>query len=394
MSTEPPLELLIVGATGVFGSRLARLAATEPRVRLTLAARHEDALNFLAGELGACKTLILDRDHAMAVDVRGFDLVVDCAGPFQGSHTALIEACIAAGVNYADLADGREFVCSIGRFDAAARSASTAVVSGASSIPALSHAVLDRLTMGWNGIEDIRVGIFPGNRAPRGRSVVEAILSYVGKPVRVFCAGRWRDVRGWSLQGRVDCGPAGKRWASVCDTPEQQLLVERYRPTRSAEFVAGLELSVLHLGLWILSFPVRWGLVSSLRPMARLLLWIAQRLLPFGSDNGAMIVDVRGRSSGGGPIEASWQLNATTNLGPFVPVLGALALIRRAKDGRRLEPGAYPCSGIVTLAEFEVLLDALGIDHGVTARPAVASGAAVPDRGLSSLVPTSSSASH
>jgi saccharopine dehydrogenase-like NADP-dependent oxidoreductase len=370
MSNERALRVLIVGATGVFGSRLARLAAREPGVRLTLAGRRKHPLDALSAELGGCKVKVLNRDIANAGDLRGYDLVIDCAGPFQGSHARLIEACISARVDYVDLADGREFVCSIGLFDDAAKRAGIAVISGASSIPALSHAVLDRLTEGWSAIEDIRIGIFPGNRAPRGRSVVEAILSYVGKPVRVFSGGEWREVPGWSLQGRLDCGPAGKRWASVCDTPEQQLLVERYRPRHSAEFVAGMELSVLHLGLWLLSFPVRWGGINSLRPFSGLLLWIARQLQPFGSDRGAMIVEVAGRDAHGAPVAAKWTLDATTNLGPHVPVLAALVLIRRMAGGWKPKHGACPCSGILTLGELEELLDSLGILHLTSRRGA------------------------
>jgi hypothetical protein len=356
-------DVLIIGASGVFGSRLARLAAEEDGVALTLAGRRRSALDALSTRLGGCAVKVLDRDRIATEDVRDYDLVIDCAGPFQGSHTRVIEACIAAGVHYVDLADGREFVCTIGRFDEAAKSAGTAVVSGASSIPALSHAVLDRLTEGWSAIEDIRIGIFPGNRAPRGRSVVEAILSYAGKPVRVFSGGEWRFVAGWSIQGRIDCGAAGKRWASVCDTPEQQLLVECYRPTRSAEFFAGLELSVLHLGLWLLSFLVRWGWIDSLWPFSGLMLWIAQRLWPFGSDRGAMIVEVSGRDGRGRSATARWTLDATANLGPYVPVLASLALVRRFVDGWMPEPGARPCSGMLTLGEFERLFDAIGIGH-------------------------------
>jgi saccharopine dehydrogenase-like NADP-dependent oxidoreductase len=312
----------------------------------------------------------VDRERICASELAGFDLVIDCAGPFQGSRTSLIEQCIAAQVNYIDLADGREFVCSIRRSNQAARQAGTAVISGASSIPALSHAVLDELTAHWRRIDDIRIGIFPGNRAPRGRSVVEAILSYVGKPVRVFRSGEWREIAGWSLQGRIDCGSAGKRWASVCDTPEQELLVERYRPTRSAEFVAGLELPFLHLGLWLLSLPVRWGWVASLRPAAGALLWMARQLCPLGSDRGAMIVEASGVGQNGEPATAKWMLDAAANLGPFVPVIPALALIRRLRDGWKPEPGAYPCSGFLTLDELGRLLDELGIGHSATAEAA------------------------
>lgn len=363
MSNERPLQVLIVGASGVFGSRLCALAAREPGVALTLAGRRKSALEALRGALGAGEIRLLDRNRVAAAEVAGFDLVVDCAGPFQDSRTALIEACLEARVHYADLADGREFVCSIGRFDSRAKRSGVAIISGVSSIPALSHAVLDSLTAEWRQIDDLTVGIFPGNRAPRGRSVVEAILSYVGKPVAVFGDGSWREVPGWSLRGRIDCGPAGRRWASVCDTPEQPLLVERYRPTRSAEFVAGLELGMLHLGLWLLAFPVRWGWLTSLRPAAGVLLWIAQRLRMFGSDRGAMIVQASGLDALGRPASAQWSLDATANLGPYVPIVPALALIRRFRRGWRPEPGARACSGMLGLDEIEPLLDALAIRY-------------------------------
>ena len=249
-------------------------------------------------------------------------------------------------------------------------------MTGASTLPALSHAVIDDLIAGWSEVAAIRVGIFPGNRAPRGRSVVEAILSYVGKPVREFRDGKWRETPGWALRGRVDCGPAGRRWASLCDTPEQELLVRRYQPMRSAEFVAGLELWLLHLGLWLLSFPVRWGWIRSLRPWAGLLLWLAQQLRPFGSDRGAMIVEAEGQGARGEPVASRWTLDATTNLGPLVPVVPALALIRRLRDGWKPEPGAYPCSGILSLGELEAILDELGIGHLVVpAAPALRAAA-------------------
>jgi len=376
MSTERPVQVLIVGASGVFGSRLARLAARERGVQVTLGGRRREPLDALAATLGRCGVALLDRDHVTAAELGDFDLVIDSAGPFQGSRTNLIEQCIAARIDYADLADGREFVGSIGRFDAAARRAGIAVMAGASSIPALSHAVLDDLTKGWRRIDSIRVGIFPGNRAPRGRSVVEAILSYVGRPVRVFRGGGWSAVPGWQLQGRVDCGSAGQRWASVCDTPEQDLLVARYQPTRSAEFVAGLELPVLHLGLWLLSFAVRWGWIGSLRPWSAALLWVAQRLRRLGSDRGAMVVAAEGRDALGEAAAGKWTLDATTNLGPLVPVIPALALIRRRRDGWTPEPGAYPCSGILTLGELEDVLDELGIAYStVPARPTLRAAA-------------------
>lgn len=354
-------RILLVGASGVFGSRLAERLAMERGLALTFAGRRRAPIEALVDRLGTGETRILDRDLAVRGDVAGFDLVIDAAGPFQDSATALIDAAIAAGVDYLDLADGRAWVTNFARFDRAARATGSAVMTGASSIPALSHAVLDQLTAGWRAIDSIRVTILPGNRAPRGRSVVEAILSYAGRSVRVFRDGAWRSEWGWGGLHRVDAGPAGRRWASLCDTPELDLLVTRYAPRRDALFFAGMELALLHLGLTLCSLPVRFGLLASLRPFARPMLAIAEWLKPLGSDRGAMLVEAVGEAADGRPVAARWRLNADTNRGPYVPVLAAVAMVRRWRDGDRPLAGAAICSGILTFKDFHEDFEEIGI---------------------------------
>ena len=361
-----PLKVLILGASGVFGSRLAELASREEGIALTLAARNLERLQQVAAGLpGAAKCITLDRDRLTALDLEGFDLVIDAAGPFQSSHMRAVESALAAKVDYVDLADGRDFVRDFARLDEVAKGAGVALTTGASSIPALSHAVIDELTHGWQRIDDLRIGIYPGNRAPRGLSVVEAILSYVGKPVRVFREGEWQQVPGWGMTHREDIPGIGERWASVCDTPEQDLLVERYRPKRSAEFYAGLELSLLHLGLATFALPVRWGLVKSLQPIARPMLAVAKWFLPFGSDRGAMTVLANGADNAGAPVSRRWVLKADANRGPFVPTLAALAMIRRYRGCARPEAGARVCSGILKLQDFQGDFERLSMEHDV-----------------------------
>jgi hypothetical protein len=355
------LRVLLIGATGVFGSRLAELASREDGIALTLAARDRAKLDALAARLGGLPIRIVDRERLTGADLAGFDLVVDAAGPFQASAPTVIEAAIAARVSYVDLADGRDFVAAIGAHDAAAKNAGVSLTTGASSIPALSHAVLDALIARWDRIDHIRIGIFPGNRAPRGLAVVQAILSYVGHPVRVWRGGRWTAVPGWGMTQRWAVPGVGKRWASVCDTPEQDLLVARYRPADSAEFFAGMELSILHLGLALLALPVRWRWLRSLQPAARPLLAIARLLLPFGSDVGAMEVRVDGQDADGKATAARWTLRADGNRGPYVPTLAALAMLRRFRAGQPPAPGARVCAGMLALAEFAADFAALGI---------------------------------
>ncbi|MEM6267244.1 MAG: saccharopine dehydrogenase NADP-binding domain-containing protein, partial [Pseudomonadota bacterium] len=229
------LRVLLIGATGVFGSRLARFVAQEHGIELILAARNLAKLETLADELSKRPhCIVLDRASLTAQDLTGYDLVIDAAGPFEADGMRVVESAIAAKTDYLDLADGRAFVREFPRYDEVAKGAGVALITGASSIPALSHAVIDQLTSGWQAIETLKIGIFPGNRAPRGLSVIETILSYVGKPVRVFREGGWRNVSGWGMLHREPVPGLGRRWASVCDTPEQDLLVARYAPRKSA----------------------------------------------------------------------------------------------------------------------------------------------------------------
>jgi hypothetical protein len=130
----------------------------------------------------------------------------------------------------------------------------------------------------------VRIGISPGNRAPRGASLVQAVVGQAGRPLPVLRAGRWTTVPGWGEMHqrriRIDRDrSSGKRWLSACDAPDLVLLPQRYPTLKAVEFYAGLELSLLHVGLWLLSWPVRLGWLKSLLPLHRPLHWIADRPL-------------------------------------------------------------------------------------------------------------------
>jgi hypothetical protein len=353
-------RVLVIGGGGTFGSLLVRgiLAATDFGVVIAgrdlkkAQALVEDLLFHSPGR--EIEAAVLDRDGIAPDDLRalGVFAVVDAAGPFQHAEAKVAEAAIEAGVHYLDLADARDFVAAFPRLDARAKARGVTAISGASSTPALSHAVLDSLTSGWRAVDSIEVAISPGNRAPRGVSVVAAILSYAGRPVRVFVDGEWRERAGWSMLTRRMLPGIGRRWLSLCETPDLDLIPERFRVRRSAVFRAGLELPVLHLGLWAASLLVRARVVSSLEPCARFFRGIAGLLSGLGTDRGGMIVEARGIGADNRAAETRWTLVAEAGDGPVIPTLPALAALRRLAEGR-LWAGAYPCVGGLTLDEIE-----------------------------------------
>lgn len=350
--------VLIIGGSGAFGGRLVDGLIAASDFTVVVAGRDLARSEAKAASLGTrARALRLDAATATAADLRasGAFVVVDAAGPFQGAGYRLARAAIEAGLHYVDLADGRDFVAGFAAaLDEAARAAGVVALTGASSTPALSHGVLDRLTAGWRAIDTVEIAISPGNRsAPRGLSVIRAILSYVGRPVRVFAAGAWTERTGWGWPVRRHLPGLGRRWLSLCETPDLDLVPARFAPLQSAIFRAGMELTVVHWGLCLVGLLVRGRLLPSAAALARPLRWAAERLQRLGSDRGGMLVEATGLDAAGRPVRATWSLVAEAGDGPSIPGLPALAVIRALADGRLASPGARPCVGVLDLATIE-----------------------------------------
>jgi saccharopine dehydrogenase-like NADP-dependent oxidoreductase len=349
-------RIVLVGASGVFGSRLAAMIARWPDVVLVLAARALPPLEALAAELAKTRPAArievarLDRLDPKGLAALGAWAVVDAAGPFQGQDHTFPRAVLDARAHYLDLADARDFVAGFeAALDGPARAAKRWAITGASSTPALSHAALDAMTAGWTRIERIEAAISPGARAPRGLSVIRAILAWAGGPVRVFWRGHWTTRPGWSDPRRIPFPGLGRRWTSLAETPDLDLLPARFHVRRDAIFRAGLELPILHLGLWALSLLRRARLVSTLEPLAVLLGEAAGWFAPLGSDRGGMVVSAEGLDADGARRLARWSLCAEAGAGPHTPAAPAAAALRALLDGKLGEPRATPCVGLVDL---------------------------------------------
>lgn len=351
------LRVVLIGATGVFGSRIARRLSGDPRFELILAGRHRAALDRLVATLGAANlsaaTLDVEAED-MSRALAGLQprLVIHTAGPFQRRDYRVAEACIDCGSDYIDLADGRAFVSGIRRLHDRAVRAGRLIVSGASSVPALSSAVVDALLPKFGTLDSIEHAISPGNRTPRGDATVASILGYCGRRVRVWRNGEWRVAHGW-MDGRRQPFQFGVRRVGVCEVPDLELFPARYPGVRTVVFRAGLELPLLNGGTWCAAALVRMGLIRNLASHARILRRLSERLMRFGSDVGGMVVEMQGKDLEGAPLHLRWHLTADAGHGPEVPATPAVVLARELADGRLTAQGAQPCMGLLSLGQIE-----------------------------------------
>jgi saccharopine dehydrogenase-like NADP-dependent oxidoreductase len=358
--------VLILGGYGNFGTIISRALVRDEGLRLLIAGRNGAKARRFALELGLAEQqgIALDADvtsltkQLAALQV---DTVIHAAGPFQNQDYRVAQACIAAGCHYLDLADGRDFVANIGKLDAAAREAGVLVVSGASSVPALSSAVVDYFLPQFSRLDMIRHGIVSGAKTP-GVATVRAVLGYCGKPFTRLEGGYWKGVLGWQgLHRRRYPEPIGRRWLGNCDVPDLALFPQRYPGVRNVTFHAGLGVPLTHLALWACSWLVRWQLVSNMTQFARPLHWLSRRLEIFGPQVSAMHVELSGLGRDGQPLTRTWHIIARKHHGPYIPCGAAIVLVRKLANGSLSERGAMPCVGLLTLDEYMSALAGLDI---------------------------------
>jgi hypothetical protein len=361
------LRVLVLGGYGFFGRRLVERLSRIPGLHIQVAGRSLAAARAFVLSIHGMQSsspleavLLNSEAPSFKGELRKLapKVLVNASGPFQGADYRVPAACIALGIGYADLADGREYVIGIKCLHEAAVAAGVPVTTGASSVPALSSAAVDHLVKDLCVVQSIDVGISPGNRTERGLSTVRGILTYCGKPVPASDGSR---VFGWTGTRRhVYPVPVGTRLLSPCDVPDLALFPERYAGRPRVQFGAGLELQFLHRGMNALAWMARKGIVRDWSQHAVLLKRAADLFQTWGSDAGAMHVGIQGLNHEGLPIARTWQLVATGGDGPFVPTLAATAFVRKIQLGGAV-PGAYPCVGLLTLSDFMRETDGLAI---------------------------------
>ena len=369
------MKVLILGGYGTFGGRLAQLLAGEARLTLIIAGRSIRQAEAFCAALPAQATLVplaFDREGDLDAQLAtlSVNMIVDASGPFQnyGDPYRVVRAAIAHGIDYLDLADGSDFVKGIAQFDAAARERGVFVLSGASSFPVLTAAVVRRLAAGMTRVDTIRGGIAPSPYAGVGQNVVRAIAGYAGKPVTLIRDGRIAIGYGLAESCRYTIAPPGRlplrniRF-SLVDVPDLQVLPELWPTLRAIWMGAGPVPEILHRLLNVCAWAVRLKLFPSLLPLAGLMYRVIN-VLRWGEHRGGMFVTVEGADGNGARIERAWHLLAEGEDGPLIPSMACEAIIRHCLDGERPAAGARSAAAALELSDYETLFARRTIHSG------------------------------
>ncbi len=327
-------RVVVAGGAGFFGRNVVELL------------RAGGVQPLIAGRSGDVVLDVEDPASLRAV-LRGGDVIVDAAGPYQSRTTALVEAAVEVGADVLDLNEGIEYAKAVAPFDVRARARDVAILSSCSAVSAVA-AVLVQLS---GAARPIRISalVAPASRETAHPGTVRALLASVGASIEVrrdggpYIATGWRETRRFELPRR-----RGHLVGSALPVTLPQIwpgLRDIDCWTDTGTLGANAVLSVASLS-------------SALRALAEVLMPVGQLAArAFGATRGAFAVEIE---EGAGRIS---RLALTSARRSYLIAAAPAALAARAlAEGRFTERGVVRADRHVEADELLEYLRGLGIE--------------------------------
>lgn len=350
-------KVMVLGGYGHFGVKISE-ALIKDNIPVIIVGRALDKLTKTTKTLkdkypnadisGACFDIYANFDNELK-ELKP-SIVINTCGPFQNQDYAIPKLCIEHHAHYLDISDARDYVRDITSLNELALKNNVTVISGASSVPGLTSAVIEQHKSSFSELDHLKFGISSGQQTPGGVATTHSILSYTGKEIPTFKGAKGKVI-GWQNLHRVDLPICGKRWQSNCSIPDLDLFPDRYG-FKSIEFSGGVESSFLHISLWAMSWLVRWGLPITLGKYSKLFYHVSKHFERFGSDAGGLYIFLTGKDLSGQKKTFKWHIIAKQNHGLFIPTIPSIVLAKKLYRAEYMTAGAIPCVGLVTLNEL------------------------------------------
>jgi hypothetical protein len=356
MHKNPNGKVVVLGGYGTFGRLISEQLASSANV--VIAGRDREMGQQFADSIKADHVLCDAKDKkSLQKAVSGALVVINASGPFLPKHYSIPQTCIEENCHYIDLADDREYVTEFKHLNELARKRGVFACAGASTTPAVTHALVSELISRFRNTHSIKIYLTAGNKNEPGVSTFESILSYAGRPIQVWSNSKWKKFFGWGLSEIFEFpDPVGKRFVQLCNVPDLELFPTLFEADEVI-FKAGVELPIFNLGLSVLAQVKKFIPPINLPVLAKPVVKISRLFRKLGSFSGGVLVVLQDES---GKKES--LAFVTSENGPRIPASPAVLLTRKMLRTGPPAHGAFPCVGFVSLEEFRSYLEPFGIE--------------------------------
>jgi saccharopine dehydrogenase (NAD+, L-lysine-forming) len=365
-------KVTVLGGCGAVGSVAVRtLVQSGDFSEVVIGDWNVDKARSMAAVLGPTVTAIQcdARDsHSVRAAVEGSDVVLNCVGPFYSTVKPILNAVIAAGINYVDVCDDVDVTLDILAMDAQVRQAGIAALIGMGSSPGLTN-IIARMAADalLESVEAVDIFHTHGGEPVEGAGVIGHRFHCMSIPIPMYLDGALRYVDyfgtdGIALRQTFDFPHIGPTTIYPYPHPEQITLPQHIalrqvtnKGSVLPEPYYDLIRDLAHLGLSSTEpvevkgqtvVPYDFAIAYVLRERERIL-----RETAFGPQRGCVSVVVRGASAGK-PCEYRFHMASTSQAlgeGTGIPAaIGAMLMQRGQVQGK----GMLPPEACVRPTEF------------------------------------------
>lgn len=246
------MKIVVLGGTGDMGSAVAQdlLEFTDVQ-QVTIAARNTAAAEKLVSALGDARAVVQKIEAASHTDLvrvmQKHDVAAGALGPFYRFEKPLVEAALAAGVDYVSICDDHDAVQAVLPLDRAAASKGRKILTGLGWTPGITNILARKGYDELDNVEKIQVYWAGSTGDSAGLAVILHTLHIFTGKVVSFQDGKFIEVQAGSGKEIVDFPtPLGKITVFHLGHPEPVTL-PRYLPgVQAVSLKGGLAENYLH----------------------------------------------------------------------------------------------------------------------------------------------------
>lgn len=362
-------KVLIIGGCGRVGRCIAADLQRYTDAAIAVTTR-QPQLTDIEPELTVL-TLDLAERGAVEAAIAVHDLVIHCAGPFRYRDDHVLRSCIAAGVDYLDIADNPDYVTQAQTLGAAAQAAGVTAIYSTGVFPGLSNLMARQGAETLDQVEHIQLSYVVDGSGGAGVTVLRTTFLELQQPINAWINGQRQPVAPYSQRQGVEFpppyGPCAVYWFNTVEalTLPQSLSAQ----TVVTKFGSRPDL-YNHLTWLMARLPQAWLTPARLETLAQISYAMTQVSDRFSGTGIAMRVDVTGQ----------WQRQPTTTTLTFThpdtaAAVGAgTGLVAQQILGGFRQPGVWPIEQTLSTHALTVGLEQRGLTVTLERQPAIAPG--------------------
>jgi len=202
-------KLVILGGCGAVGSTAVRsLAITGYFDEYVIADKDVEAARKLSSELGPDKVkaveLNADDPASLRDAIAGASVILNCVGPFYKYGPPILEAAIAAGIDYVDICDDLDATEIMLEMDGKAKDAGISALIGMGSSPGMAN-LLVKFTAETllDQVDSVDIYHAHGGEDVEGPAVIKHRFHSMEIDIPMFLDGEYKTVRLFEESGRA-----------------------------------------------------------------------------------------------------------------------------------------------------------------------------------------------